>query len=56
MVRVERACIDCIMDLEKSESIEKDLEKHKNLVFEMAMEAVFGPKVWKKIENLKKIS
>jgi len=41
-------------DLKKSKNIEKVLEKHKNLVFKKAMEAVFGPKVWKEIENLKK--
>ena len=53
MIRIERACIDLMMNLKKCEDIEKELKKFKNLVFKQALEAVFGPKVWEKIENLK---
>lgn len=56
MIRVEKACINCMMDLKKCENVEKELKKYKNLVFKQAMEAVFGPEVWEKIESLKKES
>ena len=53
MIRIERACIGLLKHLETCEDVDERLEEFKELVYRCSLEAVYGPVIWKKIEEIR---
>lgn len=54
MIRIERACLDLLNELRTCEDFDKKFEEFKEFVHNISLEAVYGPGIWDKIEEIRK--
>ena len=53
MIRIERACLDLLDQLKTCENVDEKLAEFKEFLFSYSLEAVWGPKIWYRIEKIR---
>ncbi len=53
MVRIERACLDLLKQLKTCDNVDEKLEEFKEFIYKNSLEALYGPKIWDKIEEIR---